>query len=197
MEEFLSDHARQVILGDRQCTATSKSTGERCKRSSAIGQFVCDHHGAKAPLSLQAAKERLAILCEPALDVLYRATRAAPACTHCGRSDADRDPTAVRAAIAILDRYGLGPHATVALEAAANTFADLSTSELIERLESMLAVARQFEQQQLDTLDAYVVDADAPIQNADVRFPNATQQSDERIGASHDIAKDSDDDSRF
>jgi hypothetical protein len=46
------------------------------------------------------------MLVEPALEVLYRATRNAPPCEHCGRSDADRDPTALRAAGMILDRTG-------------------------------------------------------------------------------------------
>jgi hypothetical protein len=52
MHEFLSDHARAVLLPDRRCTATSRSTGERCGRSAALGQFVCDKHGAKAPWSI-------------------------------------------------------------------------------------------------------------------------------------------------
>lgn len=142
MNEFLSDHARSVLLPDRRCTATSRSTGERCGRASALGQFVCDKHGAKAPLSIQAAKERMAILVEPAMEVLYRATRSAPPCEHCGRSDADRDPTAVRAAQIILDRTG--HHPTLALTTATsaqNPYEDLTDDQLIEKLEAMLAEA--------------------------------------------------------
>lgn len=144
MNEFLSDHARSVLLPDRRCTATSRSTGERCRKSSALGQFVCDQHGAKSPLSIQAAKERMAILVEPAMEVLYRATRSAPPCETCGRSDADRDPTAVRAAQIILDRTG--HHPTLALTTAgpaANPYQDLTDDELIEKLEAMLADARE------------------------------------------------------
>ncbi len=103
-----SPHARSVLLGDRQCTAMNRK-GNRCGRASALGQFVCDHHGAKSPLSIQAGKERMATLVEPALDVLYRATRNAPPCEVCGRSDADRDPTAVRAAGMIFGSQWFSP----------------------------------------------------------------------------------------
>ena len=60
--------------------------------------------------------ERMALLLEPAMEVLFRATRNAEPCPHCGRSDADRDPVAVRAAMAILDRCGFGPTAKLSLE---------------------------------------------------------------------------------
>jgi hypothetical protein len=104
----VSPHARSVLLGDRRCTALNRAGG-RCGRASALGQFVCDHHGAKAPLSIQAGRERMAALVEPAMEVLFRATRNAPPCEVCGRSDSDRDPTAVRAAGMILDRCGYHP----------------------------------------------------------------------------------------
>jgi riboflavin biosynthesis pyrimidine reductase len=78
-----------------------------------VAQFVCALHGGKTPLAQQAAREFLDGLREPALEVLYRATRNAPPCEHCGRSDADRDPVAVRAAVEILNRTGFGPHATI------------------------------------------------------------------------------------
>lgn len=143
MSEFLSDHARSVLLPDRRCTATSRSTGERCRKSSALGQFVCDQHGAKSPLSIQAAKERMAILVEPAMEVLYRATRSAPPCEHCGRSDADRDPTAVRAAQIILDRTGHHPTIAVAAASERNPYEDFTDDQLIEKLEVMLAEARE------------------------------------------------------
>jgi hypothetical protein len=94
--------------GDRLCSATNRD-GKPCRRAAAPFQMVCHLHGAKTPLGLKAARERLALLLEPALEVLFRATRQAPPCPHCGRSDSDRDPTAVRAAGMILDRAGLSP----------------------------------------------------------------------------------------
>ena len=44
---------------DRRCTATAKSTGERCKRAAVRGSNVCSMHGGKAPQVQQKAQERL------------------------------------------------------------------------------------------------------------------------------------------
>lgn len=112
MNDLLSPHARSVLLGDRQCTATARN-GERCRRAPIPGGTVCVLHGGRTPLAQQAATEFMASLREPALGVLYRATRNAPPCEHCGRSDADRDPVALKAAIAILDRTGFHPSLAV------------------------------------------------------------------------------------
>ena len=46
-------------LEARQCVATSKRSGERCKRLASRGQRVCAMHGGKAPQALQAARVRL------------------------------------------------------------------------------------------------------------------------------------------
>jgi hypothetical protein len=101
-------------LEPRRCVATNRA-GEQCRRAPIRGGAVCPMHGGGIPAVKQAAKERLLAMVEPALDVLYRATRSAPPCEHCGRSDADRDPTAVRAAGMILDRAGLSPALAVTL----------------------------------------------------------------------------------
>ena len=157
MDNFMSRHAQSVLLGnDRQCTATSKTTGVRCGRSSAFGQFICDKHGAKAPLSIAAANQRMALLLYPALGVLDRATRQAPPCAKCGRSDADRDPAAIRAAQIILDRAGFGPSATMNVVAAANPYRDLSPDDLVARLEQLLDTARALR----DSKRAAAIDAD-------------------------------------
>lgn len=76
------------------------------------------------------------------MEVLYRATRSAPPCATCGRSDADRDPTAVRAAQIILDRTGHHPALTLEAGPAPNPYVDLTDDQLIEKLEAMLAEAR-------------------------------------------------------
>jgi hypothetical protein len=142
MDEFLSPHARTVLLGDRQCTALNRE-GVRCGRSSALGQFVCNAHGAKAPLSMRAGRERLLALAEPALDVLFRAPRNAPPCEVCGRSDADRDAVAVRAAGMILDRCGLGPAASLTLTGPPRDETPLTTAELLARAERVVSAARE------------------------------------------------------
>ena len=76
------------------------------------------------------------------MEVLYRATRSAPPCATCGRSDADRDPTAVRAAQIILDRSGYHPRLTLEAGPAPNPYEDFTDDQLIEKLEAMLAQAR-------------------------------------------------------
>ena len=42
-----------------QCTATAKSTGERCQRPAIKGSNVCYQHGGAAPQVKQKAQERL------------------------------------------------------------------------------------------------------------------------------------------
>jgi len=138
----LSPHARTVLLGDRQCTARNRE-GERCGRSSALGQFVCSAHGAKSPLSMRAGRERLLALAEPALDVLYRATRNAPPCEHCGRSDADRDPVALRAAGMILDRCGFGPSAEIAVTTSSTELTHETTAQVLARAEILVGALRE------------------------------------------------------
>jgi len=47
--------------GERWCTATSKSTGERCRHYAMHGQLVCRHHGGSSPQAKAKARERLAL----------------------------------------------------------------------------------------------------------------------------------------
>lgn len=55
------------------CTATSKQSGERCKRRPHPGASVCVIHGAGAPHVKLAARERLASLVHPAITALQNA----------------------------------------------------------------------------------------------------------------------------
>jgi hypothetical protein len=111
-DSLIPRHAREVLIADRRCIATNRD-GERCGRAAAIGGFVCNLHGAKSPNAERARRERLFAMVDPALDALLRCLKFAPACDKCGRSDADRDPTVIRAAQVVLDRAGFGPHATI------------------------------------------------------------------------------------
>lgn len=43
----------------RRCTATAKSSGERCKRAAVRGGNVCSMHGGAAPQVKKKAQERL------------------------------------------------------------------------------------------------------------------------------------------
>lgn len=165
--EGLSPHARAVLIGKRQCIGTNRN-GERCGKTAMIGLFVCAFHGGKSPLSRQAAQEFLNTLREPALEVIYRATRNAPPCKVCGRSDADRDPTAVRAAFGVLDRTGLGIGQQGSGAAPGEYFAwipaerfALITQWIAEAKEAMQAGEPQPEQRQLpERSDAVPVDGE-------------------------------------
>lgn len=78
----------------RQCSATSKRSGQRCRRAPIVGGTVCVTHGGGAPQVKLAARERIAALVDPAIDALQRALR-------------HRDiGVAVRAARDLLDRAG-------------------------------------------------------------------------------------------
>ena len=85
--------ARDLI--DRRCTARSKRSGQRCKRRPILGGSVCVMHGGKAPQVKLAAKDRLAMLVDPAIDALQ------------GALDHKDINAAIRAAKDLLDRAGL------------------------------------------------------------------------------------------
>ena len=88
------DLATQLPI-DRQCTATSKSTQERCQRRVQLGYTVCYFHGARSRGAQEKAKLRLLSLVDPAL-----ATVATIMATS------DSDALRLRAAENVLDRGG-------------------------------------------------------------------------------------------
>ena len=53
---------------DRRCTATAKSTGERCQNAAIKGGAVCRVHGGSAPQVRQKADERLEEMAETAAE---------------------------------------------------------------------------------------------------------------------------------
>jgi len=77
-----------------RCTATAKTTGERCRRGAIHGGTVCKKHGGAAPQVKRRAQERLRELVHPALDRLEKAI------------NDPKDKQGVRAARDILDRVG-------------------------------------------------------------------------------------------
>jgi hypothetical protein len=80
-----------------QCHATSKTSGQQCRRPASAGAAVCRVHGGAAPQVKEAARVRLLALVDPALATLARAV------------NSRRQPTAVEISAAkdILDRAGL------------------------------------------------------------------------------------------
>ena len=82
----------------RQCTATSKQTGERCRATAIPGGTVCRHHGGAAPQVRKKARERLLALADPAAAGLGAALANAV--------KSQNWPQVIQAAKAILDRAG-------------------------------------------------------------------------------------------
>lgn len=129
-----------------QCVATSKQSGQRCKRSPIPGGTVCKIHGGGIKVVQKSARAFLAEQVQPSIARLATEREKAP-------KSADR----IRAAVALLDRAGFGPRVTVEV--------DESRTLLIERLrdlrargpEALLALQAQAESDD-DTIDAEVVE---------------------------------------
>lgn len=145
----------------RQCTATAKTTGERCTRSALIGGFVCGFHGGNAPQVQAARRERLLAMADPAIAALHRALEShGPPCEHCARSDGDRDPNVIRAAQIVLDRCGFSP--AMKLEVTTpNPFADMTLAEMADQAEAIAREARAAadREAQMRLGDGSIVDA--------------------------------------
>ena len=105
-----------------RCTAKSKSTGEQCKLAPIPGGTVCGVHGGSAPAAKMAAQRRLIGMIDPAMAALLRAIE-----------ECEEWPTKVRAAIAVLDRAGFGPTASLRLDEQGGDYAALSSADLKDR----------------------------------------------------------------
>ena len=81
----------------RQCRATSKQSGLRCKKPPIPGAVVCNTHGGKAPQVQKKARERLLEAADAAAAKLAELV------------SSDDEAVALRAATALLDRSGHGP----------------------------------------------------------------------------------------
>jgi hypothetical protein len=176
---------RMSIGSGRQCSATSKSTGERCRRAPIVGGFVCDHHGGKIPAVRKSARERLLAMVDPALDALLRALQTGPPCEHCGRSDSDKDPVVLRAAQLVLDRAGHHPTISVEQAPKPNPYDGLSEDEIIERLERTLDAAKQARDERRlqaapPAIEGFLVPEDEPIHELTVPIPSGNDAPDER-----------------
>lgn len=107
-------HGRTDLLvdlqrGETQCTARSKATGKRCRRSSSLGSNVCVVHGAAAPQTRAKAQRRL----EQAADALVQRLLGMAL-------DGDvADNVALAAIRDALDRAGMSPALAVELSAKA------------------------------------------------------------------------------
>ncbi len=181
----------------RRCTATNRH-GLPCGRAPIPGGFVCVMHGGAAPAVKASARDRLLLGADRAIDYLLNMLIPRPPCEHCGRSDAERDPTVVRACQLVLDRSGFHPTMAVEQVAPPVDLSNVTDDEMIERLERLLASARASRDRKQRLLgegpiDAIVIDEGylvpeddddappaAPTQQADVPNPDGTGTPDKR-----------------
>jgi hypothetical protein len=96
-----------LSVGEMQCSARSKSTGNRCRRSSMLGGNVCFVHGGNSPQVRAKAQRRL----QQAADVLVQRLLSF---ALDGTVD---DPVALRAIQDALDRAGMKPGIDVSVTA--------------------------------------------------------------------------------
>jgi len=96
-------------------------------------------HGGSAPAAKMAAQRRLIGMIDPAMTALLRAIR-----------ECDEWPTKVRAAIAVLDRAGFGPTASLRLDEQGGDYAALSSAELKERALAIVKRAAAAEAKDLE-----------------------------------------------
>jgi hypothetical protein len=108
-------------LEQHQCKATNRGTNEQCRNIAQQGMPLCEIHAGKIPIPIRVARRQLAGLVPKALQALEAAI------------EHGDWPTVVRAAQVILDRAGLGPHATLNIEQTKRDLSELSDDELEER----------------------------------------------------------------
>lgn len=89
-------HPEDKLPENRQCTATSKQSGQRCRRIVRLGFTVCYFHGGAAPGAQAKAKLRLLALVDPALATVAQIM-----------ANSTDEKTRLRAAENVLDRGGL------------------------------------------------------------------------------------------
>jgi hypothetical protein len=133
--------SRRMDTSERQCIARSKNSGEQCKNFAIRGMQVCRLHGGSSPTAKHAAKVRLLAMCEPAFGVL---------------EDCMADPDAewdvkVKAALAVLDRAGFGPKATLTHKHKQDEDLDAKTEDqLVERGRKIVEILESRKQQVID-----------------------------------------------
>lgn len=122
------------------------AVGDPCKRDVKPGMTRCNLHGGASPASKIKAEQAMALLRMPAIETLYRIVEQAErnTCTSCGypTGDTDEKRMLVRACQTILDRAGMGPHATLELTTQSDGPMNFDLLTLEERAELLELIAR-------------------------------------------------------
>lgn len=134
-----------ALLQPRRCTKRSKD-GSQCKKAPIRGGTVCHMHGGGAPHVREKANQVLLQARDHAAAVLRDVMEAyqRDPCEKCGYSLQDPSP-AIRAAIAVLDRTGFGPTASLKLSHdGAAPWTAWSTNEELQQAQALkdAAIAR-------------------------------------------------------
>jgi hypothetical protein len=115
----------------RKCNGTTRD-GTPCAHQPMVGATVCRWHGGHTPLVQVNAKKRLMAYVEPALLVLAEAMEKADW------------PVAVRAALGLLDRAGLGPQSTLNVVDESRPDLEIMTEDALEkRAQTVLAMMKE------------------------------------------------------
>jgi hypothetical protein len=137
------------VSGRRQCTAKSKQSGQRCKRTPIPGASVCKFHGGGAPQVEAKAKERLAALVDPAIARLEELLVSG------------EDTVAMRAVIDVLDRNGFKPKETLRFEwnGDLSQLSDEQLDTLIVQLDDVAAGKRTLRPTEIQVLERLALPA--------------------------------------
>lgn len=149
-----------------QCAGVKRS-GDRCENPVVPGAEFCRFHGGELPASKRMAKTRMLQMVGPALDVLAEAMQQADW------------PIAVKAATAILDRAGIGPHATIdVVDTSTDVLERMSDEQLENRaltLANMIRIRRMAGTVKEPTLEGEVLDGEQGVKHGaatDIEDPN-------------------------
>lgn len=123
------------------------SHGDPCSRSVKAGFTRCNLHGGNGAAAKIKAEQAMALLRMPAIETLYRILEQSEkqTCPTCGfpAGDTDEKRMLVRACQTILDRTGMGPHATLEITAQSDgSPINLDMLSLEEREELLLCLAK-------------------------------------------------------
>ena len=99
----------------------------------------CGRPGVRSAAAKMAAQRRLIGMIDPAMNALLRAVE-----------ECDEWPTKERAAIAVLDRAGFGPTASLRVDDQANDYTNLSSAELKDRAMAIVKRAAESEAKELE-----------------------------------------------
>lgn len=124
---------------DRICTAMLSDRSARCKKFAIRGSNVCPSHGAKAPQ----VKRKAAEVVQEARDRLHTVLLplAIQRLEEIAKDKRLPAPDRLRAALAIMDRTGMGPGSTIQIEAEVKVLppAEMLRDAMSGRFDRMLA----------------------------------------------------------